>query len=77
MGAAWSHAPTRSDPPPAPHLHADSFDLVVDIEPSLPRFRLDEGDILVLDNFRRWHGRDGHAGERTVRVLTARGSDAG
>ncbi|MFZ4179700.1 TauD/TfdA family dioxygenase [Streptomyces pseudogriseolus] len=50
---------------------------VHDIEPSLPRFRLDEGDILVLDNYRCWHGRDGHAGERTVRILTARSSDAG
>ncbi|MFE0204442.1 TauD/TfdA family dioxygenase [Streptomyces sp. NPDC058985] len=46
------------------------------IEPSLPRFRLDEGDILVLDNYRCWHGRDGHTGQRTVRILTARSSDA-
>ncbi|MER7780661.1 TauD/TfdA family dioxygenase [Streptomyces sp. NPDC096191] len=50
---------------------------VHDIEPSLPRFRLHEGDILVLDNYRCWHGRDGHTGERTVRILTARSSDAG
>ncbi|MFI8486566.1 TauD/TfdA family dioxygenase [Streptomyces rubrogriseus] len=46
------------------------------IEPSLPRFRLDAGDILVLDNYRCWHGRDRHTGERTVRILTARSSDA-
>ncbi|MEJ1199346.1 MULTISPECIES: TauD/TfdA family dioxygenase [unclassified Streptomyces] len=52
-------------------------DAVHGIEPSLPRFPLDEGDILVLDNYRCWHGRDGHTGERTVRILTARSSDAG
>ncbi|CAL9636712.1 TauD/TfdA family dioxygenase [Streptomyces sp. enrichment culture] len=51
-------------------------DAVHDIEPPLPRFRLDEGDILVLDNYRCWHGRDGHTGERTVRILTARSADA-
>ncbi|WP_399880257.1 TauD/TfdA family dioxygenase [Streptomyces sp. BBFR51] len=51
-------------------------DAVHGIEPSLPRFRLDEGDILVLDNYRCWHGRDGHTGERTVRILTARSCDA-
>ncbi|MFH8792754.1 TauD/TfdA family dioxygenase [Streptomyces sp. NPDC017941] len=46
------------------------------LEPGLPRFRLDAGDILVLDNYRCWHGRDGHAGERAVRILTVRSSDA-
>ncbi|MGW9356341.1 TauD/TfdA family dioxygenase [Streptomyces diastaticus] len=49
---------------------------VHEVEPSLPRFRLDAGDILVLDNYRCWHGRDRHTGERTVRILTARSSDA-
>lgn len=51
-------------------------DAVHTAEASLPRFRLDAGDILVLDNYRCWHGRDGHTGERTVRILTARSSDA-
>ncbi|WP_308293497.1 hypothetical protein [Streptomyces sp. RM72] len=51
-------------------------DAVRGIEPSLPRLRLDEGDILVLDNYRCWHGRDGHTGERTVRILTARSAEA-
>lgn len=46
------------------------------LEPSLPRFRLAEGDILVLDNYRCWHGRDAHNGERTVRILTLRTADA-
>ncbi|MGW3974368.1 hypothetical protein ACWEFD_34415 [Streptomyces ardesiacus] len=57
------------------HLLARLTDAVHDIEPSLPRFRLDESDILVLDNYRCWHGRDGHTGERT-RILTARSSNA-
>ncbi|MVO84284.1 hypothetical protein GPA10_05720 [Streptomyces sp. p1417] len=46
------------------------------LEPGLPRFRLDAGDILVLDNYRCWHGRDGHVGERAVRILTVRSADA-
>ncbi|WBB61799.1 TauD/TfdA family dioxygenase [Streptomyces sp. WMMC500] len=46
------------------------------MEPALPRFRLDEGDILVLDNYRCWHGRDAHTGERSVRILTLRSTDA-
>lgn len=46
------------------------------LEPALPRFGLAEGDILVLDNYRCWHGRDAHTGERTVRILTLRTADA-
>ncbi|GGO44358.1 TauD/TfdA family dioxygenase [Streptomyces lasiicapitis] len=46
------------------------------LEPALPRFRLDAGDVLVLDNYRCWHGRDGHEGERSVRILTVRSSEA-
>ncbi|GGR74859.1 hypothetical protein GCM10010252_11530 [Streptomyces aureoverticillatus] len=46
------------------------------LEPALPRFRLDSGDVLVLDNYRCWHGRDGHSGERSVRILTVRSSEA-
>ncbi|WP_432082814.1 TauD/TfdA family dioxygenase [Streptomyces sp. WAC 04229] len=49
---------------------------VLDAEASLPRFRLDEGDILILDNYRCWHGREAHRGERTVRILTLRSADA-
>jgi gamma-butyrobetaine dioxygenase len=70
--------PVHRDPDTA-HIRtqlARLTDAVHGIEPSLPRFGLDEGDILVLDNYRCWHGRDGHTGERTVRILTARGSDA-
>ncbi|WP_394813670.1 TauD/TfdA family dioxygenase [Streptomyces hazeniae] len=50
--------------------------IVHEEEPPLPRFRLGEGDILVLDNYRVWHGRDAHTGERAVRILTVCSSDA-
>ncbi|WP_416904470.1 TauD/TfdA family dioxygenase [Micromonospora echinospora] len=43
---------------------------------ALPRFALAEGDILVLDNYRTWHGRDPHAGERLVHIQTLRTDDA-
>ncbi|MEV8006667.1 TauD/TfdA family dioxygenase [Streptomyces sp. Cmuel-A718b] len=46
------------------------------LEETLPRFRLDEGEILVLDNYRCWHGREAHTGDRAVRILTVRSSDA-
>ncbi|HET6858509.1 MAG TPA: TauD/TfdA family dioxygenase [Streptomyces sp.] len=46
------------------------------LEPALPRFQLAQGDILVLDNYRCWHGRDAHTGERTARILTLRTADA-
>jgi alpha-ketoglutarate-dependent taurine dioxygenase len=46
------------------------------LEPGLPRFPLTEGDILLLDNYRCWHGRDPHEGDRLVRILTLRTDDA-
>lgn len=46
------------------------------LERTLPRFPLDEGDILILDNYRCWHGRDAHTGERTTRILTLLSADA-
>ncbi|GAA3169446.1 MULTISPECIES: hypothetical protein [Nonomuraea] len=33
-----------------------------EVEPALPRSALDEGEILVLHNYRCRHGRDGHRG---------------
>lgn len=41
-----------------------------------PRFRLDAGDLFVLDNYRFLHGRDGYRGERTLHVLTVRSTEA-
>ncbi|HEX2316123.1 MAG TPA: TauD/TfdA family dioxygenase [Thermomonospora sp.] len=46
------------------------------MEPALPRVRLEEGDILVLDNHRCWHGRDPHTGDRVVEILTLLTADA-
>ncbi|GAA1533488.1 hypothetical protein GCM10009678_14760 [Actinomadura kijaniata] len=46
------------------------------LEPALPRVLLDEGDILVLDNHRCWHGRDAHTGDRVVEILTLLTCDA-
>ncbi|RSM86274.1 hypothetical protein DMH04_13970 [Kibdelosporangium aridum] len=40
------------------------------LERELPRFTLTEGEILAVDNYRCWHGRDAHTGDRTVRILT-------
>ncbi|TDE56560.1 hypothetical protein E1295_10370 [Nonomuraea mesophila] len=49
---------------------------VQDMHAALPRFTLAEGETLVLDNYRCWHGRDAHTGERHVRILTVRSADA-
>jgi gamma-butyrobetaine dioxygenase len=71
-------APLHRDPD-ADHVRAmlTGFENAVHgLELTLPRFRLDAGDILVLDNYRCWHGRDAHAGDRTVRILTLRSTDA-
>lgn len=46
------------------------------LQDGLPRFALAEGDVLLLDNYRCWHGRDAHAGERAVRILTLRTAQA-
>ncbi|CAM3363225.1 TauD/TfdA family dioxygenase [Kibdelosporangium persicum] len=43
---------------------------VDELERELIRFTMDEGDILALDNYRCWHGRDAHTGDRMVRILT-------
>lgn len=52
-------------------------DEVARVHSTLPRFTLDEGDILVLDNYRCWHGRDPHTGERATHIQTLRTADAG
>lgn len=41
-----------------------------------PRTLLEEGEVLVLDNYRCWHGRDPHRGDRLVYILTLRTADA-
>ncbi|GAA2778656.1 TauD/TfdA family dioxygenase [Crossiella cryophila] len=61
--------------------HADRMlavftEAVQQIQPGLPRFRPVAGEILVVDNYRCWHGRDPHPGDRLVRILTVRTADA-
>ncbi len=71
-------APLHRDPE-AEHVRAmlgRFAERVGSVEEALPRFEVPAGDILVLDNYRCWHGRDPHRGERTVRILTLRTSDA-
>ncbi len=47
------------------------------VQPTLPRFSLEVGDVLALDNYRCWHGRDPHTGERATHIQTLRTADAG
>lgn len=61
--------------PAAQHVTAmlDRFHRTVrELEPDLPRFPLGTGEILAIDNYRCWHGRDPHTGDRVVRILTMR-----
>jgi gamma-butyrobetaine dioxygenase len=41
-----------------------------------PRFRLETGELLVVDNYRMLHGRDGFRGRREMCILTVLSSDA-
>jgi gamma-butyrobetaine dioxygenase len=71
-------APLHRDPAAA-HVRAmlDRFEKTVHaLADGLPRFALAEGEILLLDNYRCWHGRDAHTGDRAVRILTLRTADA-
>ncbi|SMD25956.1 TauD/TfdA family dioxygenase [Kibdelosporangium aridum] len=53
------------------HLRLKHFEHTVrQLERELIRFTMAEGDILALDNYRCWHGRDAHTGDRMVRILT-------
>ncbi|MDT0446580.1 TauD/TfdA family dioxygenase [Streptomyces johnsoniae] len=71
-------APLHRDPD-ADHVRAMLARLAESaqaLERTLPRFEIAAGDVLALDNYRCWHGRDAHRGERTVRILTLRTCDA-
>lgn len=56
--------------------HVGFLDLYADVlataHDSAVRFRLDAGDLLVLDNYRYLHARDAFRGERRLHVLTVR-----
>ncbi|TWF77684.1 gamma-butyrobetaine dioxygenase [Pseudonocardia hierapolitana] len=41
-----------------------------------PRFRLEAGDLMALDNYRILHGRDAFRGTRELHVLAVRSADA-
>lgn len=51
-------------------------DVIATLTAGAPRFRLERGDVLVLDNYRYLHGRDGFQGRRLVHVMTVLSSDA-
>jgi gamma-butyrobetaine dioxygenase len=60
------------------HLaHLDDYaDVLATAQECAARFRLEAGELLVLDNYRFLHGRDAFAGERRMHVLTVRTEDA-
>jgi gamma-butyrobetaine dioxygenase len=68
--------------PREPHWaeHERMLDLYADIRATLavsaPRVPLDSGDILVVDNYRCWHGRDAHHTPRSIYVQTVKTVDA-
>ncbi|MBP2364992.1 TauD/TfdA family dioxygenase [Pseudonocardia parietis] len=51
-------------------------DLLATAFDAAPRFRLEAGDLLVLDNYRFLHGRDAFSGSRTLHVLSVRTTEA-
>lgn len=56
------------------------LDLFADLRATLaadaPRVKLRDGEILVLDNYRCWHGRDPHEGARVFNIMTVRTTGA-
>lgn len=51
-------------------------DLLATAFDAAPRFQLEAGDLLVLDNYRFLHGRDAFSGSRTLHVLSVRTTEA-
>lgn len=60
------------------HLaHLEEYaDVLATAQECAARFRLEAGEVLVLDNYRFLHGRDAFAGERRMHVMTVRTTDA-
>jgi hypothetical protein len=60
--------------------HEEMLDRYADIRATLaasaPRVELQEGEILVVDNYRCWHGRDAHETPRLVYIMTVKTVDA-
>lgn len=65
--------------PRAEHQEA-MLDLFADLRATLatdaPRVTLRDGEILLVDNYRCWHGRDPHDTPRLVRIMTVRTTNA-
>ena len=51
-------------------------DLLATAFEAAPRFRLEAGDLLILDNYRFLHGRDAFTGSRSLHVLSVRTTEA-
>ncbi|MGH3923993.1 MAG: TauD/TfdA family dioxygenase [Pseudonocardiaceae bacterium] len=51
-------------------------DIRATLAASAPRVRVRDGEILLIDNYRCWHGRDPYDTPRHVRIMTVRTTDA-
>ncbi|WP_219413384.1 TauD/TfdA family dioxygenase [Pseudonocardia nigra] len=71
-------APVPREPRWAEHVaFLDEYaDVLATAQECGARFRLDAGELLVLDNYRFLHGRDAFRGERRLHVLTVRTTEA-
>lgn len=71
-------APAPRDPQAAHHAELlDRYaDLLATATETIPRFRLEAGEVLVVDNYRFLHGRDPFTGHREIHVLTVLSADA-
>lgn len=70
--------PAPQEPDAAAHsrMLRTYADVLTATAAAAPRFRLAAGEILVVDNYRMIHGRDGFRGQRSMCILTVRSSDA-
>jgi gamma-butyrobetaine dioxygenase len=76
--ASSSAAPAPQEPQAAEHarLLQSYADVLTAAAAAAPRFRLESGELLVVDNYRMLHGRDGFRGRREMSILSVLSSDA-
>lgn len=60
----------------AADLISEFRDVAATAAAAVPRFTLEAGDVLMLDNYRCWHGREGFTGMRRLYVQTVQSDDA-